>query len=55
MIAMNQCEAYGEVGHGGHQSYDVKMAMQPCDAYGQVGQNGLGTYEVVDTLIHTSP
>ena len=39
-MVMNKWEANGEVGHGGHESDDVKMAMQQCDAYGQVGQNG---------------
>ena len=39
-IAMSECAAYGEVGHGGHESDDVKVAMQQSDAYGQVGQKG---------------
>ena len=55
MMVMSECAAYGEVGHGGHESDDVKMAMQQCDAYGQVVQNGEdidkeATYELVYTL-----
>ena len=46
---MSKCEVYGEVGHEGHESDDVKMALQQCDAYGQVGQMGR------EPLIHTSP
>eukprot|EP00731_Ephydatia_muelleri_P018900 Em0011g940a len=34
-IAMSECAAYGEVGHGGHESDDVKLVLQQCDAYGQ--------------------
>ena len=47
-IAMSECAAYEEVGLGGHESYNAKMAMQQCDAYGQVEQNGQrGTHKVV--------